>query len=174
VSRPGEQTEETKMGEAERIVDELRRAWDGDPWHGSPVRALLDGITPGQAAAHPVPGAHGVWELVLHLTAWTREVRRRLRDGLARDPEDGDWPPVPEATADAWSAAVEALGMAHQEVLAAAAELPESKVDEVIGEARDRPPGSGVSYAVLLHGLAQHLAYHGGQIAMLRKALGLK
>jgi uncharacterized damage-inducible protein DinB len=160
------------MGEAERIVDELRRAWDGDPWHGTPVRALLGGISADQAASRPVAGAHGVWELVLHMTAWTREVRRRLRDGVARDPEDGDWPAVPEPTAEAWSAAVEALGRAHEDVLAAAAELPEAKLDETIGEARDRPLGSGVSYAVLLHGLAQHHAYHGGQIALLRRALG--
>jgi uncharacterized damage-inducible protein DinB len=161
-------------GEAERIADELKRAWDGDPWHGSPVRALLDGITPEQAASRPIANGHGVWEIVLHMTAWTREVRRRLRDGVARDPEDGDWPPVPpEPTADAWSAAVEALGRAHQDVLAAAAELPDAKLDETIGEARDRPLGSGVSYAVLLLGLAQHHAYHGGQIALLRKALGI-
>jgi uncharacterized damage-inducible protein DinB len=161
------------MGEVERIVDELRRAWDGDPWHGSPVRALLDGITAKQAASRPVPGAHTVWELVLHMTSWTREVRRRLRDGVARDPADGDWPAVPDAAADAWSAAVEALGLAHEDLLAAVAELPASKLDDVLGEERDRPLGSGVSYAVLLHGLAQHHAYHAGQIGLLRKALGI-
>ncbi|MDB4952384.1 MAG: DinB family protein [Gemmatimonadetes bacterium] len=158
------------MTEVERIGDELRRAWDGDPWHGSPLRALLDGVTAEQAATRPLAGAHTVWELVLHLTAWTREVRRRLRDGVAREPEDGDWPPVASTAPQAWAAAVEALGGAHQEVLAAVAELSERRMDEVIGDERSPALGSGVSHAVLLHGLAQHHAYHAGQIALLRKA----
>jgi hypothetical protein len=31
-------------------------------------------------------------EIVLYMTGWTREVARRLRDGIAREPEAGDWP----------------------------------------------------------------------------------
>ncbi|HET6762995.1 MAG TPA: DinB family protein [Longimicrobiaceae bacterium] len=160
------------MTERERIEDELRRAWDGDPWHGSPVRELLDGVTAQQAAAHPIAGAHGIWELVLHMTSWTREVLRRLHDGVARDPQDGDWPAVVDTSDEAWHAAIQALGDAHAQVAAAVGELPQARMDEMIGEARDRPAGSGVSYAVLLHGLAQHHAYHAGQIALLRKAFG--
>jgi hypothetical protein len=36
---------------------------------------------------------------------------------------------------------------------------------------RDAAIGSGVSYYVLLHGVAQHDAYHAGQIAMLKKGV---
>jgi hypothetical protein len=35
---------------------------------------------------------------VLHLASWSREVARRLHDRVARDPEDGDWPPFPGAS----------------------------------------------------------------------------
>jgi len=35
----------------------------------------------------------------------------------------------------------------------------------------DPPLGSGVPFEVMLHGLAQHNAYHAGQIALLRRAL---
>ena len=42
---------------------------------------------------------------------------------------------------------------------------------DVIGNARDRSLGSGVSRYVSLHGLVQHHAYHAGQIALLKKAL---
>jgi uncharacterized damage-inducible protein DinB len=158
------------MTERERIEDELRRAWDGHPWHGSPLRELLDGVTAEQAAAHPIAGAHSIWELVVHMTAWTREVLRRIQDGVARDPEDGDWPAVADTSAAAWRAALHALGEAHAQVVAAVAELPETKMDELIREVRERPAGSDVSHAVLLHGLAQHHAYHAGQIALLRRA----
>ena len=64
--------------EADRLIDQFKRAHDGDPWHGSPVKAILKGVTAEQAATPPPNGAHSIWELVLHMTAWTNEVRRRL------------------------------------------------------------------------------------------------
>ena len=66
------------MSEIDRIIDQLEREHAGDPWHGSPLSAILDGITAGDAALKPLAGAHSIWELVLHMTAWKREVRRRL------------------------------------------------------------------------------------------------
>ena len=31
------------MSEADRLIDQFKRAHDGDPWHGSPVKAILEG-----------------------------------------------------------------------------------------------------------------------------------
>ena len=166
-----EQVPAAAAAERDRILDELRRAWDGDPWHGDPVRRILDGVTPGQAAARPLPGAHGILQIVLHMTAWTREVSRRLRDRTAREPEDGDWP-EPRGGAGEWEAAVDALARAHAELVAAVAAFPPAGLEQAVGDERDRPLGAGVSYAVMLHGLAQHHAYHAGQIALLRKSFG--
>jgi uncharacterized damage-inducible protein DinB len=157
------------VAERDRLLDELRRAWDGDPWHGDPVRRVLEGITAQQAAARPLPQAHGVWELVLHMTSWTREVTRRLRDRVAREPEDGDWP-APGTGEGEWNAALDALARAHAGLVAAVAAFPPAELDHVMGEERDRPLGAGVTYAVMLHGIAQHHAYHAGQIALLRKS----
>ena len=164
-------TEIETMSEIDRIADELRRAWDGDAWHGSPVKEILDGVTSDDAAARPVPGAHAIWEIVLHMTAWTREVHRRVLTGISREPEDGDWPPVADTSPAAWTAALAALERANLELVDAVGALPPDRLDRVLGDARDRPLGSGVTYAVLLHGLAQHHAYHAGQVALLRRAL---
>ena len=57
------------MSELDRIRNQFRRAFEGEAWHGPSVLALLDGVTAQQAAAYPIPGAHSIWELVLHLTA---------------------------------------------------------------------------------------------------------
>lgn len=154
--------------ERDRLLDELRRAWDGDPWHGDSVRAILSGLTADAAAARPLANAHTAWEIVLHLTSWTREVTRRLRDRVARDPAHGDWP----SAGGAWDESVDALARAHAELLDAVAAFPPGELDQRVGEARDRPLGAGVSYTVMLHGVAQHYAYHAGQIALLRKATG--
>jgi uncharacterized damage-inducible protein DinB len=160
--------------ERDRIVDELQRAWNGDPWHGSPVAALLDGIDASQASAHPVRDAHSVWEIVLHLAAWADEVTRRLEGHTPGQPLDGDWPAVGDPTPERWRAARDRLEGALATLVEAVGELPPERLDELVGESDyDAPLGSGVPVAVMLHGLAQHLAYHGGQIGLLRKALGI-
>lgn len=159
-------TAQAAAGERERLLDELRRAWDGDPWHGDSLHAILAGVTADAAAARPIANAHSIGEIVLHLAAWTREVTRRLGDRVARDPADGDWPAADGVPFDT---AVDALGRAHAELLEAVAAFPPDALDAIVGEARDRPLGAGVSFSVMLHGIAQHYAYHAGQIALLRK-----
>ena len=62
--------------EIARIVDQLQREHSGDPWHGSPMMTILDGIDATRAARKPIAGGHSIWELVLHVTGWKREVAR--------------------------------------------------------------------------------------------------
>ena len=159
------------MTETERIVDELQREYDGDPWHGSPLMHILDGITAEQAAGRPVRNAHSIWELVLHIAAWKNEARRRLAGAPAGDPEEGDWPAVGAATPDRWREALERLASAHRDLIAAIRTLPEQRLVEPTKDPRSRPLGTGVTCYVLLHGVAQHDTYHSGQIALLKKAL---
>ena len=159
------------MTEIDRIVDELQRQYDGDPWHGSPLKSILDGITATQAAAKPFPSAHSIWELVLHMTAWKGEVRKRLSGAPASDPEEGDWPSPGTQTAESWNDALKKLDAAHTRLIAVIRQLPESRLFEATNDPRNRPLGTGVSYYVLLHGIVQHDVYHSGQIAMLKKAL---
>ena len=155
--------------EIDRIVDQLQREHEGDPWHGSPLRTLLEGVTPEVAAARPIRNVHSVWEIVLHMTAWKNEVRRRLSGGPAGVPEEGDWPPVPAPTEEAWKAALDRLEQAHAALVSTVKQLPESKLFEPTNDPRNRETGSGVSYYVLLHGIVQHDVYHAGQIALVRK-----
>ena len=155
------------MREIDRIVDELQRAYDGDPWHGPSVRAALDGVDVVMATARP-PAGHTICEIVLHMTAWTREITRRLRLGIAQDPDDGDWPERTVATETEWAAVLSALDAAQAELISACADWDDEQLDVRIGDARERPLGAGVSRYVTLHGLAQHHAYHGGQISLLK------
>ena len=94
------------MGEVEQLADLVERVVEGDPWHGPTVVALLDGMPARDAAAHVVPGAHSIWELVLHMTGWAREVQARLTGEAAGEPAGGDWPAVRDVSPAAWAAAV--------------------------------------------------------------------
>jgi uncharacterized damage-inducible protein DinB len=152
------------MNEPERIADHMQRAMDGNAWHGPALREVLQGVTPETAAARPIAGAHSIWELLLHVTAWTRAIRRRLNGDPARLPPEEDWPPVPQPSATAWKAALDQLEQAHQELLSELARLPADRLDQPI--IPDMP-----SVYVSLHGLVQHHLYHAGQIALLKKAV---
>jgi hypothetical protein len=75
------------------ILDQLRRTHDGDPWYGSSRARFLEGISAHDAAGRPPGVAHSMWELVLHMTAWTDEVRRRLAGAEPGTPEAATGPP---------------------------------------------------------------------------------
>ena len=142
------------MGPIDVLADQWRRSCWSDPWHGSSLGSLLREVDPQTAAAHPIVGGHSIWEVVLHLTAWTDEVARRLAGHEPAMPLAGDWPAPPEASAARWQETLDGLA-------------------ERVGSERDAPLGTGVSHEGLVQGALQHNAYHGGQIALLRKALGL-
>jgi uncharacterized damage-inducible protein DinB len=153
--------------EIDRFVRELQHAHAGDPWHGPSRAHVLADITVEEAARHPGGTAHGIWELVLHMHAWTREVTRRLSGAAPRMPAEGDWPPVPEPTGETWDAALRSLDVAHAEITTALRTFDPARLDEPVGTDRDAPLGAGVTYRAMLHGLAQHDAYHTGQISIL-------
>lgn len=65
-------------GELARIDDQRRRAYDGDCWHGPPLRGVLAGVDAATAAsAHPLL-THSPWAMVNHLAAWVEVVIRRI------------------------------------------------------------------------------------------------
>lgn len=159
----------TDMTETTRIIDELTRAIDGDPWHGDSVASILRGVTATMAARRPHDHVHSIWEIVRHMTAWTGEVARRLDGRHPGEPQEGDWPAPTGATDDDWKRDVAALNDAHQRLLRKVGGLSDESLQAPPAEPRDREDGSGVSHYVLLHGLAQHHAYHAGQISLLKK-----
>ena len=156
--------------EIDRLHEELSRAYDGEPWHGHSLAVLLAGVDARAAAAHPIPGAHSIWELVLHLAAWTGEVRARLGGAAGGAPPEGDFPEPGEPSEERWQAALALLARRHAELLEDVARFPAAQLDDPGGSS---DPASGLSLGQMLHGVAQHHAYHGGQIALLKRAAGI-
>jgi uncharacterized damage-inducible protein DinB len=162
----------TNLSQTGFLVDQLERAHAGDPWHGSSRASLLADVTAEAGRTRPSPSVHSIWELVLHMTAWTREVTRRLQGGLASEPEMGDWPALP-ATPDerAWRAAIAALDEAHVMLRDTVRVFDEKRLTIRVGDERNAPLGTGVTFAQTINGLVQHDAYHSGQIAVVKKML---
>lgn len=158
------------VDEIDRLAHLLREAVAGKPWHGPSLDTVLQGIDASAAAARPLAGAHSIWEIVLHLTGWTREVANRLAGAEPKPPVLGDWPETGRVDPAGWDAARADLFNAHEELIAALTRFPESRLDEVVGGERDAPLGTGVSVREMILGALSHDAYHGAQIALLRKA----
>jgi uncharacterized damage-inducible protein DinB len=148
----------------ERIVDTLERAYSANAWHGPALKEVLDGVEHQTAAAQPIAGAHSIWQLVIHLTAWKDVVRRRLSSPTPILPSDAeDFPPLPEPTPENWLTSLEKLELAHRKLLEAVRATPIENFDSTV-------PGKDYAAFVMLLGVAQHDDYHGGQIALLKKA----
>ena len=150
------------MSELEFIADQLDAAFDGEAWHGPALMEVLDGIDAKTAAAHPIPGAHSIWELVLHLATWERVIARRIQ-GEALMPSDEENFPQARATEAGWREAIQTLRKTHADLIQLVSEMKESRLN-------DRVPGKDYDLRFMLTGAVQHAAYHGGQIALLKKA----
>lgn len=152
--------------------EQLRKGHSDDPWHGPAITDLLADVTAGEAAAHPVPGAHSIWEIVLHMISWQHEVRGRLGGKPPSMPEEGDWPQPTGTSEAAWKRDQDRLRAAVDEMIGDLAGRKEEDLDTPGGTLDSDPAqDTGVTYRSMINGLIQHNAYHGGQIALLRKAL---
>jgi uncharacterized damage-inducible protein DinB len=159
--------------EVERLRRELDATLDGDPWYGSAVATILDGIDAGNAAAHPVPGGHSVWELVAHMTAWVTETNRRLRGGAHAAPVEGDWPVIRSTTPESWRAALARLRQAHDDLARTLVAIQDDDLGRQVAGGQLDASGQPVTFFQTIAGILQHDAYHAGQIALLKKALGI-
>jgi uncharacterized damage-inducible protein DinB len=151
---------------AAQLSNHIKRAVAGPMWHGPSLDELLASVSSDQAAARPIPGAHSIWEIVLHVTAWAEIALARLHGQRTGDPTpDEDWPPVPgSAAAASWQTALERLRESYRALATDTRRLEPSAFDEKV---------EGADYTVsnLLHGVIEHGTYHGGQIALLKRAL---
>jgi len=156
------------MTETARLADQIRRAFEGEAWHGDPLLKILKGINAKKAAAHPIKNAHSIWELVLHIAAWDDAVRRRALGKTAKLTAKQNFPPVHDTSEAAWSATIEHAKQVHAELVKVVAEFPDSRLCK-------RVPGKTQNYHnfyFMFSGVAQHELYHTGQIALLKKAQG--
>jgi uncharacterized damage-inducible protein DinB len=154
------------MSQIEQIVEELKLAFEGEPWHGPSLMEILDGVDAKTAAARPIPEAHSIWELVLHIAAWELAINTRI---VQRKPlqltDDKNFPKITDVSDVAWRQSIENLRQNHEELLATVSQLTEHQLSEQV-------PGKSYNIDFMLHGAAQHAAYHGGQITLLKKAAG--
>jgi len=153
------------MSETARIADQLRRAFEGEAWHGPSILPLIHDLDARSAMRRPVENAHSIWEIVAHVEVWDNVVLRRMKGQVVQPTPKEDFPPVEDSSEKAWKQMVHKLVQTHHELVTAVAAFPEARLNEKV-------PGKEPDYQTVyfnLHGVIQHEIYHAGQIALLKK-----
>ena len=146
------------------LATRIGRAFIGPVWHGAPLAELLADVTFKEAAERPFDDLHTIAELVGHIGAWTAVAEQRLAGRETVSDEAELWPDVDAANENAWASAVDACLEAHRSLTRAVGAVDESRLAAPV-------PGQTYDAATMLRGIVEHDAYHGGQIAMLKKVL---
>ena len=157
----GRDTLSRVMRLVERMIEELNRMWNGEPWYGPSLRPLLDGVTEEQARAHPVKNGHSILEVVVHAAFWMKMTTRRLQGHAAEATAEQDWGNVAKTS---WADALRELEKAYAALLDRVARLNDDAMNSIV-------PNKKYTVYTLLTGVIEHNVYHAGQIAMLKKAV---
>jgi uncharacterized damage-inducible protein DinB len=153
------------MSETDRLADQIRRAFEGEAWHGDSLLEILAGVNAKTAAARPIPNAHTIWELLLHIQVWDDASIRRAGGTAVQPTGEKDFPPVRDTREAAWQQTLASVKKTHEELVRTVAAFPDSRLQE-------RVPGKSQDYYnfyYLFSGIVQHELYHAGQIALLKK-----
>jgi hypothetical protein len=127
----------------------------------------LQGTSPRLRAVRP-RGGHSVWELLEHMRIAQEDILRYTLDPKWESPEwpDGYWPAArSKPSAAAWRKSVEGF---RRDLKATVALVRNARRDLTA----PIPHGEGRTYLRQILLIADHNAYHAGQIVAARKALG--
>ncbi len=147
----------------QNLVELLR----GGHAHVTPEQAL-DGLAPALRNVRPSNSPHSVWENFEHIRLAQEDILRYTLDASWVSPAfpEGYWPKgTGELTEEAWAASVAAFFADLEEVV----KLVEDSNLDLTAEI---PHGQGHTYLREILLVADHNAYHLGQIVQIRKALG--
>jgi uncharacterized damage-inducible protein DinB len=132
------------------------------------TEAALNGVSAKFRSVRPAPGVHSVWEELEHMRLAQEDILRYTLDASWKSPDwpEGYWPPENQtATDEMWRASVDGFFSDLEEL---AAVVRDPKVDLT----SKLPHGEWRTYLRQVLLVADHNAYHLGQIVQARKLLG--
>jgi uncharacterized damage-inducible protein DinB len=143
------------------LIDQFRRTFDGEAWHGPAVMEVLRDI-PAELASRRLGESHSVGELAGHILAWREYAIAKLEgDADYKVLEEENFPPV---SAENWSEIMVRLEASQHELLGLLEGMSDERMQEIV-------PGKKHTFSVLLHGLVHHDVYHLGQLVLMKMYL---
>lgn len=145
--------------EVARISDQLGRALEGPAWHGPSFIEAIEGLSARDAEARPLPAGHSIHEVAAHIAAWLEIVGQRVAGASPRITDEMDWPGGTD-----WPTTVARVRDAASHLRSTVNALTPADLDRHLAN-----PGDDWTVYATLHGVIQHVLYHTGQIAILKK-----
>ncbi|MFY9556028.1 MAG: DinB family protein [Blastocatellia bacterium] len=130
--------------------------------------AALANINPRFRGARPARAVHSIWEELEHMRIAQEDILRYALDPSWRSPEwpEGYWPAEADSVNDEiWNRSIEAF-------FSDLADVVKLAKDSNIDLTAQFPHGEGKTYLRQILLVADHNAYHLGQIVQARKLLG--
>jgi uncharacterized damage-inducible protein DinB len=146
------------------IVNQLKEAYEGDPWWGRSAGILLGEVNE-QIAVEKPAGQHSILELVWHMINWKEFAISRIHEIDGKDLhyfESNDWRHLDHMHKSLWHQGVERLHYVHNELLDVLERQEDALLDQDVSE-------RGYTFRKLFNGVLQHDIYHLGQIAYIVK-----
>jgi uncharacterized damage-inducible protein DinB len=149
------------------LREQLRKLLDWEDAHVSFDKAVAR-VPKALRGTVPEGSAHSLWQLLEHLRICQLDILDFCRNpGYVEIPMEGYWPPSATPPSDrAWQESVAAFRRDRDELKRLAADREVDLFARI-------PHGSGQTYLRELLLVADHNAYHVGQLVALRRRLGI-
>jgi DinB superfamily len=149
----------------ENIINNLSETYNGMPWHGNSLKALLLETDVNMAFYRPFEQKHNIAEMVAHILIWRQYALEMLNENYDFNIDIGslgDFPEVMESE-KIWRELLTQLDENQVILLEKLTQFSASKLDEEI-------PNKPFTFRYLFEGIVYHDVYHGGQIGLLKAA----
>jgi uncharacterized damage-inducible protein DinB len=150
---------------AEAFADQIEKSITGPAWYGLSVVEAISDVNAEEALFRLDEGSHSIWQQVWHLNNWIGVFHNRL-NGKETPwlPEEEDWPSTEGLNEREWKKTQATMIESHKGFVEVARKLSDSQLNEQV-------PGKDYSFGFMLQGITQHVAYHTGQIVLVKKHL---
>jgi hypothetical protein len=169
--RPEHFTPGVEMTRLELVRLSVLSSIGGDAWYGDSIEDAISDVNSREAAFRICPDTHTISEIVLHSAGWIEEIASRLLGAEPQLPAEGDWPQVGTSSEAGWERAKANLARAKSNMLLGLEHVSEGQLATMVGGMRNAALGTGVRLDEMLLGLAQHNAYHVGQVMIVKRAI---
>ncbi|NSL86745.1 DinB family protein [Chitinophaga solisilvae] len=146
----------------EHLASSIEALYNGEPWLGVTFEEHLPRIDARQATAR-INDSNCIWQIVNHIIFWHQRAQRYIYN---EPPEkDGDLPDfyMPDNHGEEnWQATLRRLQHSFEQMAATIRKFPEQELFDTF-------PGTDQVAIYYIQGIAEHDAYHLGQIVLLRK-----
>lgn len=155
------------------LINQLTDLHNGNLWLGESFEKKINSIDEQDAFTKPLHYVHSIAEIIAHLTAWNKDLIKKLKNGIGelKEEDQHNWPTNEKLQKSGWEAIWWAYKTNYENVI----ELLRTKKDDFLDELYfDQDFKSEQRYLFALDGMLHHNTYHLGQLGLIIRILNEK